>query len=121
MIMAEGDPAAPVAVFAVSDANKDKWAQATWHAKLAAGEAAISAGAGEEALIRSFEDYGVLVITTADGRRFEAWVVADPAVSCNSYGDRVDLSRYARPAWHLPGRPLPRGCTEALGSLRQDR
>ena len=56
MIMAEGDQAEPVAVFAVSDdANEDKWAQATWHAELAAHEAATSAGATEHELTRSFE------------------------------------------------------------------
>jgi hypothetical protein len=97
--MTEGDQATPVAVFAVSDdANEDKWAQATWHAELAAREAAINAEAAEGDLTRSFEGYGVVVITTADGRRFEAWVVADPAVSRYSYGERVDPSRYGRPA-----------------------
>jgi hypothetical protein len=97
MIMAEGGTAEPVAVFAVSDdADEDMWAAATWHAEFAAREAATSAGAAEHELTRSFEGC-VVVITAADGRRFEAWVVADSAVSRYSHGERVDPSRYARP------------------------
>jgi hypothetical protein len=73
MIMAEGEKAESVVVFAISDdANEDKWAQATWHAELAAREAATSAGGAEHELARSFEGHGAVVSTAADGRRFEA-------------------------------------------------
>jgi hypothetical protein len=98
-VMTVGDDVQPVAVFAISpNANEDRWAQATWHAELAAREAATAAGATKDDMTGSFEGHGVVVITTASGQRFEAWVVTDPKVSPFSFGERVDPSGYGRPA-----------------------
>jgi hypothetical protein len=53
--MTVGDQVRPVAVFTISpNSNEDHWAHATWHAELAAREAAI-AGATKGDMIASFE------------------------------------------------------------------
>jgi hypothetical protein len=92
------DQVRPTAVFAVRpDANEDHIAQATWHAELAARRAAVAAGASEDELSRSFEGWGVVVVSTASGERYEAWVVTDPKVS-SLFGTEVDPSGYRRPA-----------------------
>jgi hypothetical protein len=96
--MTVSDEVQPVAVFAISpNANEDHWAQATWHAEVAAREAATEAGFTADDMTRSFERQNV-IISTASGQRFEAWVVTNPTVSPFSYGERMDPSGYPRPA-----------------------
>ena len=97
--MTVSDEVQPVAVFAITpDANEDHWAQATWHAEVAARKAATEAGFTADDMTRSFERQNVVVISTASGQRFEAWVVTNPKVSPFSYGQRMDPSGYRRPA-----------------------
>jgi hypothetical protein len=96
-MMTVSDEVQPVAIFAISpNANEDHWAQATWHAEVAAREAATEAGFTADEITRSFERQNV-VISTASGQRFEAWVVTDSKVSPFSYGERLDPSGYGRP------------------------
>jgi hypothetical protein len=91
-MMTVSDEVQPVAVFANSpNANEDHWAQATWHAEVAAREAATAAGFTAHDMTRSFEGQNVVVITAASGQRFEAWVVTDPKVSRFSFGERLVL------------------------------
>jgi hypothetical protein len=62
--MSVSDEVQPVAVFAISpDANEDHWAQATWHAELAAREAATEACFTVGDMTRSFEEQNVIIST----------------------------------------------------------
>ncbi|GLY80585.1 hypothetical protein [Actinoallomurus iriomotensis] len=92
------DVSMPVAVIAIStDANEDHWAQATWHAEVAAVEAAKADGIPEDQLTVSHQrSGGGVVASSSDGRTYIALVITDPAVSPASYGDRIDPARYLR-------------------------
>jgi len=54
------------------DASEDHWAQATWHAELAARKAAVQAGYSEDQLTRSYVDYRTIAVTASDGHSFAA-------------------------------------------------
>ncbi|WP_409184915.1 hypothetical protein F9C11_11900 [Amycolatopsis sp. VS8301801F10] len=54
------------------DASEDHWAQATWHAEVAARKAATQAGYSEDQLSRSYVDYRTIAVTSSDGRSFAA-------------------------------------------------
>lgn len=54
------------------DANEDHWAQATWHAEVAARKAAAQAGYSDDQLTRSDIDYRAVAVTATDGRSFAA-------------------------------------------------
>lgn len=54
------------------DASEDHWAQASWHAEVAAREAATQAGYPEDQLTRSYIDHQTVAITGSDGLSFAA-------------------------------------------------
>lgn len=54
------------------DASEDHWAQAIWHAEVAARKAAAQAGYSEDQLTRSYIDYNTIAVTASDGRSFAA-------------------------------------------------
>jgi hypothetical protein len=56
------------------DASEDHWAQATWHAEVAACKAAAQAGYSEDQLTRSYLDHSTVAVTTTDGHSFAAVV-----------------------------------------------
>jgi hypothetical protein len=54
------------------DASEDHWAQATWHAEVAARKAAVQAGYSEDQLTRSYVDSRTIAVTASDGHSFAA-------------------------------------------------
>ncbi len=103
-----------VAVVIMSDnGNEDHWAQASWHATVAAVKAAVSSGYDESELTLSWAGHSTRVATAGDGRGFAAivrGVPGGPLYGVAQPPDQDDLDAWAgkcRPP-SKPSEPHPR-------------
>jgi hypothetical protein len=98
------------------DANEDHWSQASWHAEVAARDAAERAGYAKDQLTVNWPDHWTVTLTAPDGRGFAAILRQQrggPFFGIAREPTERDLLRWAGEA--VPPEPVPAKSQPAAG------